>query len=137
MKFFAIVILPKAVDPSNTAMVELAVSELMQPFKMWEDDISEGEGHWDYYWCCTRDWMDQSECDYSAYAITPADQPLVIFQVEHLSASGVTPAVISPTGEWYQSKATYAKEDHSWEPVCLTICSSFPGHLAILVYCHG
>ncbi|MHA6834242.1 hypothetical protein [Ralstonia pseudosolanacearum] len=117
--------------------MERVAALMMNPFKMWEDDTPIENAQWDYYWCCTREWMDQRQLSYSAYAGIPQTQPLVVFPVDQLTAEGLTDSVLTPHGDWYRSKATYEREDPSWETEALGICRSFAGHFAVLAYCHG
>jgi len=137
MKFFAIVILPKGTDETDAKQVEQAASSLMQPFKMWEDDVPVENGQWDYYWCCSREWMEESRISYFAYKGIPESQPLVVFPVAHLSNEGITDSIVTPTGEWHRSKATYEEEDPSWDAKASGILRAFPGHFGVLAYCHG
>jgi|GEM_PF-1699081 len=137
MKFFAILILPTNIDANNAESIEKSASELMRPFKMWEDDIPAERGRWDYYWCCTKEWMDESQISYSAYVGVPSHQSLIVFPVETLSGDGITDSIITPNGEWHRSRATYTEDDPSWEAKALGICKSFPGHFCVLAYCHG
>ena len=137
MKYFALIILPIDINPLDSQSIESAAAEMMGPFKMWEDDTPIGNARWDYYWCCTKEWMDQSQLSYSAYAGIPEAQPLVVFPVDQLTAEGVTYSVLTPHGDWYRSKATYEKADPSWDAEALRICRSFGGHFGVLAYCHG
>ncbi|MEK8035055.1 hypothetical protein AACH06_29920 [Ideonella sp. DXS29W] len=137
MMFFAILILPMGTDVTDEKSVEQAASELMRPFEMWKDEIPVESGHWDYYWCCSKEWMDESQISYSAYTGIPVDQPLVVFPVEQLSVEGVTDSIVTPRGEWIRSKSTYVEEDPPWDAKALGVCRSFPGHFGVLAYCHG
>ncbi len=137
MKYFTLIILPSGMDPLDTSAVELIAAEMMNPFQMWEDDTPVENARWDYYWCCTREWMDQNQLSYSAYVDVPQAQPLVVFPVDQLTAEGITYSVLTPHGTWHRSKATYEREDPSWEAEALRICRAFVGHFAVLAYCHG
>lgn len=137
MKYFALLILPEDTDATDPSAVERAAFEMMKPFKMWQDDVPVENGHWDCYWCCTKEWMDQSQLSYACYSGVPAAQSLIVFPVEQLSAEGVTDSLVTPGGEWHRSKATYTENDPGWEAKALGICLSFPGHFAVLAYCHG
>ncbi|MDB0566546.1 hypothetical protein AB6Q13_11500 [Ralstonia solanacearum] len=137
MKYFTLIILPNSIDPLDTSSIERVAAEMMNLFKMREDDTPVENAHWDYYWCCTKEWMDQSQLSYSTYVGVPPAQPLVVFPVDQLTAEGVTYSVLTPNGEWHRSKATYEREDSSWEAEALRICRAFAGHFAVLAYCHG
>ena len=137
MKFFAVLILPKDIDLNTEKSVEHATSALMRPFKMWEDDVPVENGRWDYYWCCTKEWMNESHLDYSAYPSASNEQAPIVFPVDQLTSEGVPYSIITPEGEWHRSKATYVDADPSWELEALNICRSFPGSFGVLLYCHG
>jgi hypothetical protein len=49
MKYFALLILPPGTDVAAPESVERAASEMMKPFRMWDDDVPVENGHWDYY----------------------------------------------------------------------------------------
>lgn len=137
MKFFAVLILPMGVDSTDPKMVEHTASALMRPFKMWEDDVPVENGHWDYYWCCTKEWMTDSRLDFAAYPSASSDQAPMVFALDQVSSDGVTDSIITPNGEWHRSKATYTEEDALWESKALSIFRSFPGHSGVLLFCHG
>lgn len=137
MKFFATLILPMEADISDRKSVERFSAEMMRPFKMWEDDIPAENGCWDYYWCCTKEWMEESRIGYSSYRGIPAGQPFVLFPADRITAEGVTDSIVTPNGEWLRSKASYTEDDPSWTASAIGICRSFPGHFAVLAYCHG
>jgi hypothetical protein len=81
--------------------------------------------------------MDQCRLSYSCYVGVPAEQSLIVFPVEQLTAAGVTDLLVTPKGEWHRSKATYTTEYPAWTAEALGISRSFPGHFAVLAYCHG
>lgn len=137
MKYFALLILPPGTDITDSKAIESAASAMMQPFKMWEDDIPAERGRWDYYWCCTKAWMDESNLSYACYSGIAADQPYIVFPVEQLDAEGVADSLVTPNGEWYRSKATYTEDDPDWPDKALAICRAFHRHYAVLAYCHG
>lgn len=137
MKFFAILILPCGIDPTDSKMVEHTASVLMRPFKMWEEDVSAANGRWDYYWCCTKEWMNESHLDFAAYQSASSEQAPIVFALDELTADGVTDSIITPDGEWHRSMATYTEEDPLWESKALRVFSSFPGHFGALLFCHG
>lgn len=137
MKFFAILILPKHTNASDARLVEHTASVLMRPFKMWEDDVPAENGFWDYYWCCTKEWMEERRIDHAAYPSTVSRQAPIVFPVAQVPLAGMTDSIITPNGEWHRSKGSYAEEDPSWAPEALNICRSFAGHFAVLLYCHG
>ena len=137
MKFFAILILPTETDATDEKSVKHAASELMRPFEMWKDEVPVENGRWDYYWCCSKEWMDENQFSYSAYTGIPSGQSLVVFPVEELTAGCAADSIVSPSGEWIRSKATYTEEDPLWDAKALGIFKSFPGHFGVLAYCHG
>ncbi len=137
MQFFALIILPEGTDPLDRDGVERAASGIMRRFRMWEDDTPIETAHWDYYQCCTKDWMRENGVSDRCYPGVPQAQPLVVFPVEHLGADGVTDSVVTPDGEWHRSRATYTKGDPQWADAALRICRSYAGHVAVLAFCHG
>jgi hypothetical protein len=48
--------------------------------------------------------MDQCRLSYSCYVGVPAEQSLIVFPVEQLTAAGVTDLLVTPKGEWHRSK---------------------------------
>jgi len=137
MKFFAVLILPRDIDPADAKSVEHCASVLMRKFKMWEDDTPVEDGHWDYYCCCTKEWMNECRLDCSAYPSTSSEQAPIVFAVDQLQPESVTDSIITPRGEWHRSKATYNEEDPLWGLKALSIFRSFPGYFGVLLYCHG
>lgn len=137
MKFFALLVLPQDIDGRDAELIQRAASALMRPFKMWEDDVPVKDGHWDYFWCCTKEWMEQTQMDYAQYTGVPPDQPFIIFPIEQIGIEGIPDSIVTPDGKWHRSNSTYTQEDASWKIRALHVLRSFPGHLAVLAYCHG
>ena len=137
MKFFALLILPQDIDGRDAESVWRAASALMRPFKMWEDDVSVKDGRWDYFWCCTKEWMEQSQIDCTVYTGISVDQPFIMFPVEKLPVEGIPDSIVTPNREWHRSQATYTRQDPEWEARALNVLRAFSGHLAVLAYCHG
>jgi hypothetical protein len=137
MKFYALIVLPKEADISRVSEIEEAAALLMKPFKMWEDDVPVGRQHWDWYWCCTKEWLEQSNISFSEYSTALPDHPYLVFPAETLSEEGVVDSVVTPDGEWVRSKSPYTMEDPTWPQKAVSLCNGFSGHYAVLAYCHG
>ena len=140
MKFFAIIILPTSVDVQSTDSVERAAAEMMQPFKIWDEDdpMPPGhQGHWDYFWCCSTEWMEQGGRECGMYGDPPLGQENLVFPTERVTAEGVADSIVTPAGEWHRSNATYSLEDPTWGHKALSTLRAHPGHFAVLAYCHG
>lgn len=135
-KFFVLLILPIGTDVTDSEAVERVALEMMTPFRMREDEVPTRGGYWDYFFCCTKKWMDDSQLSYSEYAVS-AEQSLVLFPAEQLGPDGVANVIVTPKGEWHGSAATYTTSDSGWEARALEIFHSYRGHSAVLAYCHG
>lgn len=137
MKFYALIILPREIDIADPDAIESAAASQMKPFQMWQDDIPVGKRHWDYYWCCTKEWLTESQIDFTGYPTALADHPYLLFPAETLTMDGVVDAIVSPEREWLQSESTYETEDPCWPSKAIEICKRFAGHYVVLAYCHG
>ena len=135
MKFYAIVILPPSVDTQSADAVRSAVLALMRPFEAWDSDdpVPPGHrGHWDGYFCCSREWLLEQDRASDVYS----GQEDLVFPVDRVDASGITNALVTPTGEWHESRATYTREDPDWTGKALALCRAHAGHFGVLLYCH-
>ncbi|RDZ28039.1 hypothetical protein [Lysobacter silvisoli] len=135
MKFYALLILPLGTDVYDGSAVEAAAARLMQPFEMWRDDGPPGE--WDYYWCCTREWLVEHGEDLAEWPAALADAGHLVVPVDALCEGDATFAVVTPEPGWFNSRATYTDDDAAWGGRAVEIFRGFPGHYAVLAYCHG
>lgn len=135
MKFYALLILPPGTDVYDGPAVEAAAARLMQPFEMWQDDGPPGE--WDYYWCCTRAWLQEHGEDLAEWPAALVGVEHLVVPVDALTEGDMTFAVVTSEPAWFNSRATYTEEDPDWAGRALGICRGFAGQHAVLAYCHG
>ncbi|HEX7989075.1 MAG TPA: hypothetical protein VF513_02860 [Stenotrophomonas sp.] len=135
MKFYALVVLPMGTDVSDAHAIEAAVATQMKPFQMWQDDLSPAA--WDYYWCCTRDWLEENGVDLRDWPTALRDSEYLVFPADTLAESGVTSAIVTPGPEWIEDRDSQMPATHAWNDRAIDICRQFPGHHIVVVYCHG
>ncbi len=135
MKFYALVILPLGIDVSDNQAIEAAVAEQMKPFEMWQDDLPAGE--WDYYWCCTKEWLEEAGVSLTDWPTALLESKYVVLPIDTLTESDVTCAIVTPQPEWFMSNSSYESDDITWPDRAISICKQFHGHHAVVAYCHG
>ena len=135
MKFYALVILPIGTDVSDSQVIESTVATQMKPFEMWQDDLTPGK--WDYYWCCTREWLEEVGVSLLDWPTALLESRYVVFPADTVTESGVTFAIVTPQPEWFRSNASYVAQDLTWPERAIEICKQFQGHHAVVAYCHG
>ena len=135
MKFFTIIVLPTSVDTRSTEAVQRAVGELMRPFEIWDRDDPmppAHNGHWDGYFCCSKEWLVESDRASDVYD----GQEDLVFPVDRITSDGVVHAIVTPAGEWHESRATYTRVDPDWNEKALALFRAHAGHFGVLAYCH-
>ncbi len=135
MKFYALVVLPMGTDVSDGHAIEAAVARQMKPFQMWQDDLSPGA--WDYYWCCTREWLEENAVDLRDWPGALRDSEYLVFPADTLTESGVTPAIVTPAPGWFENRDHHEPAAGAWNDRAIAICRQFRGHHIVVVYCHG
>lgn len=129
-KYYAVVILPKAIDVADDLTIKQAVARLIEPF------AAQGsvENHrFDSYTCCAKKGHEEWIPNYGAVLENSA---LFVFHAEALLPDGVPYVLVTPEPKWVQSKATAQNpKDPEWLPSALDLCKSYHGHYAVLIHC--
>lgn len=103
MKFHTLVILPSGTDVADGEAIESAVAKQMKPFEMWQDDLRPGE--WDYYCCCTREWLVANGISVLDWPTALPNSEYLVFPADTLTGSDVTSAVVTHSRSGFRARA--------------------------------